>query len=251
MRDLTKRWFSAALCILTLLATVQTAQAADAEPSRPQRTAEQVLADAKAATGGSAWDGMRSQHSRVRITTATRQGTAERWASLTTGRSRLQYTLGTGDSGVIGFDGFALWTQDAFGRSAFERDPQIAALAVNAAYRDRLAFWYPERQPSKAEYEGQQRADGADFDVVRITPEGGVAYEIWARTTTHRIERLREAEVGGGIRTEVYSDFRTVQGVTVPFAVQTSHGDPKLDERYVVELLEYNVPVGDISFEPK
>lgn len=224
--------------------------AEDANAATAKRSAEDVLQQAKLATGGNAWDALRSQHSRVRLDVSGRQGTAERWASLTTGRSRLRYDLGAGETGVIGYDGFVLWIQDATGHTEIERDPQLIALAVNTAYRDRLGFWYPERHTAKLEYEGQQRADGADFDVVRITPEGGVGYEVWASATTHRIERLREPEPGGRTRTEVYSDFRPVQGVTVPFTVQTSHGDPKFDEHYSVDSIEYNAPLGEITFEP-
>lgn len=233
-----------------LLAVSVFARAAETSAPSTQRAPQEVLDQAKLATGGSAWDGLRSQHSKVRLSIPGHEGTAERWASLTTGRSRLRYDLGGGDTGVIGYDGFLLWTQDAKGQTTIERNPDITALAVNTAYRDRLGFWYPERHTAKLEYEGQQRADGADFDVVRITPEGGIAYEVWASTSTHRIERLREPEPGGRMRTEVYSDFRPVQGVTVPFTVQTSHGDPKLDERYTVDAIEYNVSLGEVSFEP-
>jgi len=236
-------WTARACLALAVLATAMHASSATA-PLDPKT----ILQEAKNATGGTAWDPLISQHSRVHIASGDRQGTAERWASLLTGRSRLIYSIG-GESGVIGYDGFVLWTQNALGQPRVERDPDLNRLAINTAFRDRLAFWYPDRQAATFEYKGRERADNADFDVVRITPEGGLPYEVWVSATTHRIERMREPDATG-IRTEVYSDFRDVQGVRVPFTVQTSHGDPKLDERYTVDALQYNIPLDRINFEP-
>ncbi len=40
-----------------------------------------ILAEAKVATGGAAWDALRSQHSKVSIVSGSDKGSAERWAS--------------------------------------------------------------------------------------------------------------------------------------------------------------------------
>lgn len=39
-----------------------------------------------------------------------------------------------------------------------------------------------------------------------------------------------------------------MQGVQVPYTVQVSRGDPKFDESYTVQTLEYNVPLNGIEF---
>ncbi len=209
--------------------------------------ARQLLAEAKAATGGAAWDALRSQHSRVNIKAGELRGSGERWASIATGRSLFRYEIGP-LTGMQGFDGLTVWSQDAAGETRIEGDADARELAANAAYRDRLAFWFPERQAAAIEYARRDRADGIDFDVVRLTPEGGRAYDIWIDMLTHRISRLTERE-GEATRTEIYGDFRTVQGVTLPFRVRTTRGDPRHDEEYTIEAIEYNVPLDGVEFD--
>lgn len=229
---------------LAAVASVWFALAAPALAQSPDPV--HLLAEAKAATGGSAWDSLLSQHSRVNISAGELRGKAERWASITTGRSLLRYEIGP-LTGAQGFDGLAIWSQDTSGRTHIEGDAEARELAANAAYRDRLAFWFSERQAARIEYARRDRADGIDYDVVRITPEGGHSYEVWIDMLTHRIARLTERE-GAATRTEIYGDFRTVQGVTLPFRVRTTRGDARHDEEYTVETIEYNVSLDDIEF---
>ena len=205
-----------------------------------------ILAEVKAATGGKAWDALVSQHSRVTMKLGGMTGSAERWASLTTGRSLLRYELGPA-RGAQGFDGFVAWSQDTSGQPRVEGDDNARELAANAAYRDRMAFWFPERQPAKIEYARRDAADGAEFEVLRITPEGGRMYEVWVNLLTRRIERLVENE-GAQARTEIYSDFRTVQGVSIPYKVRTTRGDPRYDEEFTVAAIDYNASLDGIEF---
>src|SRR6185436_2519759 len=142
-----------------------------------------ILAAAKNASGGAAWDALTTQHSKVNIHTAGLVGTAERWSEYATGRSKLTYSIGP-VTGAAGFDGKVAWSQDASGQSQVETVDAARELAVNAAYRDRLAFWYPERAPARITYKERANADGADFDVIRIVPEGGRAFELWINTET-------------------------------------------------------------------
>jgi hypothetical protein len=205
-----------------------------------------VLAQAKAASGGAAWDALRTQHSKVTILTGAITGSAERWSEFTTGRSLLNYTIGP-VTGSAGFDGKTAWSQDASGKSQAETSDAAREIAVNAAYRDRLAFWYPERAPGRIAYKERAEADGAWFDVIRITPEGGRPFELWVNTETKLIERLveREAQV---TRTELYSDIRDVSGVKIPFRVRASRGDSRHDEFVTVELMEFNAPLAGVGF---
>lgn len=205
-----------------------------------------VLAQAKAASGGAAWDALRTQHSKVSILTGAITGSAERWSEFATGRSALVYTIGP-VSGAAGFDGKNAWSQDASGKSQVETGDTAREIAVNAAYRDRLAFWYPERAPARIAYKERAEADGAWFDVIRITPEGGRPFELWINTETKLIERMveREAQV---TRTELYSDLRDVSGVKIPFRVRASRGEGGRDEFITVDLIEFNAPLTGVRF---
>ena len=212
----------------------------------PPPDAQAVLAAAKEASGGAAWDALRSQHSKVSIRAGDVTGAAERWSEVLTGRSRIAYTIGP-VTGAAGFDGRLAWSQDASGQSTVDASDAARELAVNAAYRDRLAFWYPERAPARIAYKERASADGADFDVVRITPEGGRPFELWVNTETRLIERLVEREAQE-TRTEVYMDVRERNGVKVPFRVRASRGDTRRDELIVVESMAFNEPLAGVSF---
>jgi hypothetical protein len=205
-----------------------------------------VLAQAKAASGGAAWDALRTQHSKVSIRTGSIGGSAERWSEFATGRSLLNYTIGP-VSGAAGFDGTTAWTQDAAGKSEVVTDPAAREIAINAAYRDRLAFWYPERAPARIAYKERAQADGAWFDVVRITPDGGRPFELWINTETKLIERMVEREAAT-TRIEYYSDLRDVAGVKIPFRVRASREDARHDEFITVDSMEFNVPLTDVRF---
>jgi PDZ domain/Aspartyl protease len=205
-----------------------------------------VLQQAKAASGGAAWDALRTQHSKVSILTGAITGSAERWSEFPTGRSLLVYTIGP-VSGTAGFDGKTAWSQDASGKSQVETSDMAREIAVNAAYRDRLAFWYPERAPARIAYKERAEADGAWFDVIRITPEGGRPFELWINTETKLIERLVEREAHT-TRTELYSDIRDVSGVKIPFRVRASRGESRHDEFVTVELMEFNAPLTGVRF---
>lgn len=205
-----------------------------------------VLAQAKEASGGAAWDALRSQHSKVTILTGPLAGSAERWSEFATGRSTIVYSIGP-VSGAAGFDGKTAWSQDASGKAQAETSDSAREIAVNAAYRDRLAFWYPERAAGRIAYKERAESDGAWFDVIRVTPEGGRPFELWINAETKLIERLVEREAQT-TRTEHYSDLREVSGVKIPFRVRASRSDAKHDEFVTVELMEFNRPLTGVRF---
>lgn len=205
-----------------------------------------VLGAAKAATGGSAWNDLRTQHSRVTLATGSLSGPVERWSEFLTGRSYLTYSIGP-TAGAAGFDGKAGWTEDAQGDSRIESAQTARELAVNTAYRDRLAFWFPSRYPARITFKAREHRDDADFDVISVVPEGGREFDLWVNADTHLIERLTEREASE-TRTEYYMDFREVGGVRIPFRVRATRGDPRFDEIVTVDEIDFDAPQTPVSF---
>jgi hypothetical protein len=234
--------------VLALLVAHAAIASAQSPPRQPAPDPAALLASAKAASGGAAWDALRTQHSEVKLRAANLEGTVQRWDDIETGRSVLRFSIGP-LTGAAGYDGKTAWTQDGGDEPKIETSPAALELAVNAAYRDRLAFWYPDRARAKSEYNERAEASGRKYDVVTITPQGGRPFEFWIDADTKLIERLveREADV---TRTEVYSDRREVQGVRIPFAVRTSRGDPKFDEAVTVQKITFNEPLANVAFGP-
>ena len=89
--------------------------------------------------------------------------------------------------------------------------------------------------------------DGAQFDVIRIVPEGGRPFQFWINSDTHLIERLVEREAQE-TRTEYLMDLRDVEGVKVPHRVRATRGDPRQDEVITVDKLDYNWPLTGVVF---
>ena len=158
----------------------------------------------------------------------------------------LKYSIGP-VSGAAGYDGKTAWSQDGSGQSRAETSDAARELAVNAAYRDKLAFWYPDRAPGQIAFMDRVTEDGAQFDVIRILPEGGRPFQFWINSDTHLIERLveREAQV---TRTEYLMDLHEVEGVKIPFRVRATRGDPREDEVVTVDKLDYNWPLTGVVF---
>jgi hypothetical protein len=236
----------AAILAIASLACAPVAQAQPKPASKPDPVA--VLAAAKGASGGAAWDALRTQRSEVKLSAAGLEGSVERWSDIATGRSVMRYRIGP-IAGAAGNDGKQVWTQEESEEPKIETGAAALELAANAAYRDKLAFWYPDRGRAKIEYKDRADANGRKYDVVTIVPDGGRPFEFWVDVETKLIERLveREADV---TRTEVYSDRRDVQGVRIPFHVRTSRGDPKFDEVVEVQKLVFNEPVANVAFGP-
>ena len=232
----------ALVAMLALGSTFSVAQ--NAASPRPDPVA--ILSAAKAASGGAAWDALRTQHSNVTIGTAGVKGTAERWSDISTGRSYIKYSIGP-ITGAAGYDGKVGWSQDSSGQARTETSAAARELAVNAAYRDKLAFWYPDRGPAQISFVDRVTEDGAQFDVIGILPEGGRPFQFWINTDTHLIERLveREAQV---TRTEFLMDLHDVEGVKIPFRVRATRGDPREDEVITVDKLDYNWPLSGVVF---
>src|SRR5262245_61073483 len=134
----------------------------------------EVLARAKEAAGGSAWDAVRSLHSRAMVETGGLSGTVESWEDVRTGRVVQEYSLGP-VQGSNGFDGKAPWSVDRSGQVTIDDGGEARAGTIAEAYRRTLSWWYPDRRPGRVEAVEERTADGRAFHAVRIQPEGGRA----------------------------------------------------------------------------
>ena len=89
-------WCSIALALVCAAAIAQTPDKSTANPAA-------ILAAAKAASGGAAWDSLTSLHTLVALRAGGYTGGAERWSEIVTGRSYLRFELGP-MSGALGFE---------------------------------------------------------------------------------------------------------------------------------------------------
>lgn len=198
-----------------------------------------ILARAKEASGGAAWDRLESGRMRAVLETSGLTGTVESWEDMTSGRGLSRYTLGP-YSGADGFDGKIHWSQDPSGQVRREEGDDEVLGGANEAYRRCLGYWYPDRWPAERTYEGKKEEDGRQFEVVAITPKGGRPFQIWVDAESGLIDHMVE-EAAVETQTTYLSDYRDVNGLTLPFKVRGSNGETKYDQLVTVESFEFNV----------
>ncbi|HYA95088.1 MAG TPA: aspartyl protease family protein, partial [Terriglobales bacterium] len=208
--------------------------------------AEKILAQAKQAMGGDAWDAIRTTHSQGKLATSGLSGPAESWEDNLTGRYLEKYQLGP-SSGAEGFDGKQVWSQDSSGEPRAEGGENARQAAADEAYRSAMGYWYPQRWAAQIDCLGRKEEQGKAFEDLRITPQGGRPFDLWIDANTHVIDHtVEKADIE--TRTTYFSDYRIVNGVKVPFAVRSTNGDQKYDQYFTLEKVEFNPPIQEAMF---
>jgi hypothetical protein len=231
----------ARILVLTLSIVWAAAAAAMA-----QETAADVLAKAKQASGGAALDKVVSVHTKFAIAVGGLKGTGESWEDLLKGRYVQSFQLGV-YSGAEGFDGRAMWTQDASKHAHPEEGDEAKASTANDAYRRTMAYWYPERGSGVIELSGPKDENGRKFEIVRITPRGGRPFDLWLDARTWLPDRLIEIR-GQETRTTFFSDYRDVSGLKLPFVSRSTNGEARYDQVMTVESVKLNVALDETMF---
>jgi hypothetical protein len=151
--------------------------------------------------------------------------------------------------GGDGFDGKTVWSQDASKQVRIEDAAEAREEAANEAYRICYGYFFPERWPAQLEDLGEKAEGEHRFHVIRATPKGGRPFELWIDTSTNLIDHTVE-KASMETRTTYFSDYRAVEGVTVPFASRSTNGEEKYDQRIAVEAVEFNGPIDEARFAP-
>lgn len=219
-------------------------------PQVPRAYAEDpasILARAKAASGGKAWNDVKTLYTRVKVSTGGLDGTAESWEDVRTGRFVTTYKLGP-VQGADGFDGKVSWTQDSSGQTRTDDSGDGREGAANDAYRRTLSYWYPERHKAEISYAGSKTEGDRSFHVLRIVPEGGRPFELWMDARTGLADRTVE-KTSAVTNTTFVSDYREVGGLRMPFALRITNGEVKYDQTVAVESVQVNAPVDEARFQ--
>ncbi|MDR3512392.1 MAG: hypothetical protein P4L73_12215 [Caulobacteraceae bacterium] len=187
--------------------------------------ADVLLAQAKAATGGPAWDRLQGWHERG---VDNRPGQAiayEAWIDL---RSLAIVNVHTVDEVPVtrGGDGRTTWVIDPAGGVQIDPNPQAVAGARRSAYFSAYGFFFPDRLPARRAYVGPLVSNGATYDVVRVTPGDGAPMDIWIDRATHRVTAFVDPDRRHPT-IALLADFRPVDGVLLPHTVAQSGGGVK------------------------
>lgn len=210
--------------------------------------AADVLSQSKAAAGGAAWDSVHVIRTRAQVATSGLAGPVESIEDVRIGSSVSHYQLGP-MKGANGYDGKQAWTQDNSGQVAIQGAEDARQAATNDAYRTMRAYWYPDRAPGEVVYAGGKSEGGTAFDIIRITPKGGRPFEMWLDGRTHLVARMVE-KTAIDLQTTFLSDYRSVDGKMIPFAVRQSNGEVKYDTNIKVESVAFEDAAPALAFAP-
>src|SRR5512143_3032944 len=217
-----------------------------APPAAGEEDARELLARARQAAGGPAWERVLTMHAVLRIETGGLKGRVESWDDLAGRRYADRYELGPA-SGASGFDGRVGWEQDSSGQVLPRESAEAREAAIDEAYRRSRAFWFPARWDAAIESAGERTEGTRRFRALKITPKGGRPFELWIDASSFLPDRTIEK---GALetRTEIFSDYREVRGIFLPFATRSTNGNEKYDQFLRMESVELNAPVADAAF---
>jgi len=185
-------------------------------------SAGDILDAFKAATGGNAWDSKLTISSEFTIAGYGLTGSGHAVNDLKSGRSMSDYSAGP-VSGANGYDGTNSWQKDMSGTVTLQQGGDAQVLAINDCYRVAGKWWQPDRGGATILNDGEQTEAGASYDVLTITPKGGKPFDAWFDAKTHLLAKILEKQSSQMVTT-TFSDYRTVDGVMVPYKVVIDQG---------------------------
>ncbi len=195
-----------------------------------------ILRANKRAMGGADWDhaALKTQYA---YSGEGLTGKTEEIDDLKTGAFVESYELGPA-KGADGYDGHDAWAQDLSGTVTLQNGGEQKALAVNQAYRAANLWWQPDFGGASIEDLGQRSKDAKLYDVLKITPKGGISFTAWFDAKTHLLARIIELRDGRPTTTR-FSDYETVDGARMPKKVHISNGDAKYDQHETLIKAEF------------
>lgn len=215
-----------ALSLVLTIALASSSAAADARA---------VLAAAKQAMGGAAWDEVIGLSSHATVKTAGLEGTIDQVEDVKRGRLVSRFALGP-LTGATGDDGTIAWEQDASGQSHSIDAGDARLRALNDRYLRARGYWYPERWPAALEALGSRTEGERAYDVVKVTPEGTRPIELWFDAESHRLSRTVE-KAALETMTTTFGDYRDVSGLAIAHAIDVTNGEAQYDQHLrIVEI---------------
>src|SRR6202012_2923691 len=129
--------------------------------------------------------------------------------------------------GASGFDGAKGWEQEPSGTATDQAGGDTIPLAVTEAYQDQNLWWRADRGGAAIESLGQKTDGGNAYDVLKVTPKDGTAFEAWFDPKTHLLYRTVEMN-SIQLITTTYSDYELVDGAMIAKTLVIDDGSHNL-----------------------
>jgi hypothetical protein len=178
--------------------------------------AESVLRASAAALGVDALGRVHTLHLRGGARIAGVPGTVDSWQNVRDGSFAVYVDAGP-LSGAGGYDGSRAWNRDAGGVVYDDASADARYAALDTEYLNRYGPWLPGHGGAAIAYAGAREDAGARYDVLRVSPPGGLPFELWLDARTHLPARS-VTPIGRTTTVTRWSDYRAVDGLRVAFA---------------------------------
>jgi len=146
-----------------------------------------------------------------------------------------------------GFDGAHAWTKDTSGSVTLQDGGAAHQVSVNDAYRRANGWWQPNFSGATIVYAGEKTEGGNTYDALTVTPKDGESFEAWFDAKSHLLYRTIEVQ-GPQTSTTTLSDYRTVDGVKIPYKSVASVGDAQYDQTMTVTNITFLPPQAASTF---
>lgn len=207
---------------LLLLGLLGGAALAAPEPDAAHR----LLAAARQAMGGGAWDRVETLHERFGLAAGGLEGAAELWAGPGSGRAAERYALGP-DRGGAGWDGAGGWVQDWAGRVHRAAEEALAEQRADALWQS-FAFLEPDRNGVTLRAIGRRTDEaGQVFEAVQLTQAGAAPLELWLdqhSSLPARVIRRSRSGLGESGLIVRFDEYRPVRGLLLPGTIRSATG---------------------------
>ncbi len=245
--------FDAPLTTLGPVTPIDVTIPAPGKPLPPPNAAmlekgKMVLAEAIEATGGKAlYESLESVQHKGQMTVPQMAGPPAKitLTIMNPGKLRLDIGTPTGDISQI------LVGEQAFlevpGRTA-EGPPAIVNQLQSTLWQN-ITYLLANVDSVQAQYLRAEVLDSLSADVVLITPSSGAPFRLYLDTTTHLPIQVN-ADAGGSTTGAVFSDFRDIGGLQVPFVSTLTRGEQPAGS-LTYEEVQINIAVADSVFIAK
>ncbi len=183
-------------------------------------TAASLLAQAREATGGDAWEHVVELRREGTVVFQGKHGTVASFEDLRTGANVDQVDLeGLGRVDHHADMPLQNWEQDKAGDVLLTPGGKEPG-DIDDLYIHRNGWWEPGFGGAPITLLPSRTEGGVTYDVLRCTVPGGAGFTLWIDRSAHTVDRI---ERGNSIT--AFSDFRrTASGITLPFREQKGMG---------------------------
>jgi len=144
--------------------------------------------------------------------------------------------------GGSGWDGDENWNLDQTGLVIVDGSVLGRSSAINQAYVGNYDLWTPSYGGATITWGGSKSQDGKSYDVLTVTPpNSSVPIDVWFDKVTH-LPVTAVQTAGPVVTTITMADFRPVQGLMIPYRVDTSNMSGTTS--FTVTSVEVNPPGG-------